>query len=480
MGSINCSVHRYRLKNTHINMATTKMELELKVEIAGDWSQNWETTPCTQNSTGAWEVSLDLAPGTYQYKYRVNDTWLVDSTKPSVRTAEGFHNNILTVEKVGKGDSTKVRTDSGIASSPSCPSMSPSSPSIPMSVSLPVLSEPQDMGDLYILNTRCQLTETIKTAFEGSGFSVKVSTESGVTDENLRGAKGYTAICIFVNKKISEEQVSILKDNGTKLILHCSAGFDNSPTKALKEAGIRAARVPSYSPGSIAEFAITQIMALAKNTHMSYVHTKKADFDITSMQCLLLENKTCGVIGTGLIGKKAAMKISGLVEKVICFDAFPDHEWIKTIPNASYEDLDTVLRTSDFITIHVPLLPQTHHMINEEAFAKMKQDVVLVNTSRGEIVHIPSLIKALEAKKMWGVALDVFEGEKKYIFHDKSQDKFRDDPDLGRLAQFEHVILSSHIAFYTDQAVEQITAKTLSNYKGFMGQEPLDDKAFIC
>jgi len=336
------------------------------------------------------------------------------------------------------------------------------------------------MGDLYILNTRCQLTQTIKAAFEGSGFTVKVSTESGVTDENLRGGKGYTAICIFVNKKISEEQVSILKDNGNKLILHCSAGFDNSPTAALREAGIRAARVPSYSPGSIAEFAITQIMALAKNTHMSYVHTKQADFDITSMQCLLLENKTCGVIGTGLIGKKAAMKISGLVEKVICFDAFPDHEWIKTIPNASYEELDTVLRSSDFITIHVPLLPQTHHMINEEAFAKMKQDVVLVNTSRGEIVHIPSLIKALEAKKMWGVALDVFEGEKKYIFHDKSQDKFRDDPDLGRLAQFEHVILSSHIAFYTDQAVEQITAKTLDNYKGFVGQEPIDDKAFIC
>merc|ERR1711872_415485 len=340
--------------------------------------------------------------------------------------------------------------------------------------------KPTVMGDLYILNTRCQLTDTIKSMFEKSGFIVKVSLESGVTDENLRGAKGFTAICIFVNKKIAPEQVDILKENGNKLILHCSAGFDNSPTVELKAAGISAARVPSYSPGSIAEYAVTQIMALAKNTHMSYVMTKKADFEITSMQCLLLENKTCGVIGTGLIGKKAAMKISGLVEKVICFDAFPDHEWIKTIPNASYEDLDTVLRNSDFISIHVPLLPQTHHLINEEAFAKMKQDVVLVNTSRGEIVHIPSLIKALEAKKMWGVALDVFEGEKKYIFHDYSSKGFRDNPDLARLAKFEHVILSSHIAFYTDQAVEQITTKTLSNYQGFLGKGPKDDKAFIC
>jgi len=307
-----------------------------------------------------------------------------------------------------------------------------------------------------------------------------VSTESGVTDENLRGAKGFTAICIFVNKKIQPQQVDILKENGNKLILHCSAGFDNSPTEELKAAGIQAARVPSYSPGSIAEYAVTQIMALAKNTHMSYVMTKKADFDITSLQCLLLENKTCGVIGTGLIGKKAVQKVSGLVEKVLCFDAYPDPKWIESVANAEYTDMDTLLRNSDFISIHVPLLPQTHHLINEEAFAKMKQDVVLVNTSRGEIVHIPSLIKALEEKKMWGVALDVFEGEKKYIFHDKSKAGFRDDPDLARLAQFEHVILSSHIAFYTDQAVEQITEKTLANFQAFSGKAERDDKAFIC
>jgi len=274
--------------------------------------------------------------------------------------------------------------------------------------------------------------------------------------------------------------VEILKENGTQLVLHCSAGFDNSPTAELKAAGIQAARVPSYSPGSIAEYAITQIMTLAKNTHMSYIMTKKADFDITSMQGILLENKTCGVIGTGLIGKKAAFKISGLVDKVKCFDAYPDEEWIKSVPNASYTELDELLRTSDFITIHVPLLPATHHLINEEAFAKMKQDVILVNTSRGEIVHLPSLIKALEEKKLWGVALDVFEGEKRYIFHDQSSAGFRDDPDLAKLVKFDHCILSSHIAFYTDQAVEQITAKTLSNYQGFIGKEPKDDQAFIC
>lgn len=336
------------------------------------------------------------------------------------------------------------------------------------------------MGDIYILNTRCQLTQTIKAAFEEKGYVVKVSEESGVSDDNLRGAKGFKAICIFVNKKIESRQVEILKENGNQLILHCSAGYDNSPTSELKEAGIRAARVPSYSPGSIAEYAVTQILALAKNTHMSYVMTKKADFDITSLQCLLVENKVAGIVGTGLIGKKAAEKISGLVSKVLCFDVYPDNEWIKTMKNAEYVPMETLLSSSHFISIHVPLLPATHHLINKEAFDMMMPEVVLVNTSRGEIVHIPSLVEALESKKLWGVALDVFEGEKKYIFHDKSKEGFREDPYLARLAQHPNVILSSHIAFYTDQAVEQITDKTLINYETFLGKIEGDPKAFIC
>ena len=335
------------------------------------------------------------------------------------------------------------------------------------------------MGDLFILNTRCQLTQTIREAFESAGLIVKVSEESGVTDENLRGAHGFTAICIFVNKKILPEQVAIIKENGNKLVLHCSAGFDNSPTSELREAGVRVARVPSYSPSSIAEYAITQIMALAKNSQMSYVMTKKADFEISNMQCVLMENKVCGILGTGLIGKKMARKISGLVDKVLCFDVYPDNEWIKTINNAEYTNMDTLLRNSDFISIHVPLLPQTHHLINEEAFSKMKQNCILVNTSRGEIVEIPALIKALESGKLWGCALVVFEGEKKYIFHDQSKEGFRDHPDLGRLAMMDNVILSSHIAFYTDQAVDQITQKTLENFLGFVGKGPKDEKAFV-
>jgi len=335
------------------------------------------------------------------------------------------------------------------------------------------------MGDLFLIDPRCELTKTICATFEESGYTTRVY-DGEVTDDALREAKGFTAVCIFVNKKILPSQVPILVDNGNKLILHCSAGYDNAPWEELKAAGIAVYRVPSYSPASIAEFAITNILALAKNVEKSFVMTKMADFEIEPLQCILLETRICGVIGTGLIGKITAKKISALVDKVLCYDVYPDHEWIKTVPNAEYVDIKTILSQSHFLTVHVPLLPTTHHLINKEAFDLMKQDVIIVNTSRGEIVQLSALIDALNSGKVFGVALDVFEGEKKFIFKDMTKKGFKDHPELAKLVTFDNVVLSSHIAFYTDQAVEQITAKTLHNYNSFLGKEDKDKRAKVC
>jgi len=335
------------------------------------------------------------------------------------------------------------------------------------------------MGDLFLIDPKCELTRTITHSFEESGYTVKTY-DGEVTDEALKQAKGFTAICIFVNKKITKEQVHILVENGNKLILHCSAGFDNSPWEECKEHGISVYRVPSYSPSSIAEFAITNICALAKNVEKSFVMTKMADFEIEPLQCILLETRTCGVVGTGLIGKITAKKMSALCEKILCYDVYQDDEWIKTIPNAEYVDMNTILSNSHFLTIHVPLLPTTHHLINKEAFDQMKQDVIIVNTSRGEIVQLSALIDALDSGKVFGVALDVFEGEKKFIFKDMTKQGFKNHPELAKLVTYDNVVLSSHIAFYTDQAVEQITAKTLHNYHSFQGKEEKDKRAIVC
>ncbi len=202
---------------------------------------------------------------------------------------------------------------------------------------------------------------------------------SGVPDEILKEAAGFQSLCIFVNKKIAPAQVEILKSNGNKLILCCSAGFDNVPLEQCKEAGIRVGRVPSYSPASIAEYAVSSMLALSKNIQKSFELTKDANFTIGGLQCILVEDKTVGIIGTGLIGKKTVQKVAGLCKKVLCYDAFPANDWIKTIPNAEYVSLDELLTNSNMISIHVPLLPETHHMINKDTIAKMKKNVIIVS-----------------------------------------------------------------------------------------------------
>ncbi len=180
-----------------------------------------------------------------------------------------------------------------------------------------------------------------------------------------------------------------------------------------------------------------------------------------------------------MIGKKFAQKAAGLCNKVLCFDAYPSNDWIKTIPNAEYVELDHLLANSNFISIHVPLLPTTHHLINKENIGKMRKHVILINTSRGEIVNTPDLVEALKSGRIFGCALDVFEGEKAFIFKDCSEKGLDSLPEIKEMANMHNVIISSHVAFYTDESIRQITEKTLSNFDGFAGKEELDEKAFM-
>jgi len=334
--------------------------------------------------------------------------------------------------------------------------------------------------DLFIIDTRCHLNRSIQKAFGKKGYEVEVATDfHGVPDDVLKRAEGFSAVCIFVNKKILPEQVEILKANGNKLVLCCSAGFDNVPVELCKQAGIRIGRVPSYSPSSIAEYAISSMLALSKNLQMSYEQTKDANFTIGGLQCILMEDKKVGVIGTGMIGKKCVEKVAGLCREVLCFDAFPANEWIAKIPNARYVTLDELFAEANFISIHVPLLKETHHLINTETIAKMKKHVIIINTSRGEVIKTGDLVLALKEGRVFGAALDVFEGEKAFIFKDCSEKGFENMPELSELTHMKNVIISSHVAFYTDESIRQITQKTLDNFEGFLGKQELDEKAFV-
>ena len=163
----------------------------------------------------------------------------------------------------------------------------------------------------------------------------------------------------------------------------------------------------------------------------------------------------------------------------MCYDAYPAHDWIAEVPNAEYVDLNTLFQESHVISIHVPLLAETRHLINKESITKMKKNVILVNTSRGEVVNTADLVDGLKTGKIFGAALDVFEGEKAFMFKDMSEKGFEKHPDLQELANMHNVVMSSHVAFYTDESIRQISQKTLDNFEGFIGKADVDEKAFV-
>ena len=165
--------------------------------------------------------------------------------------------------------------------------------------------------------------------------------------------------------------------------------------------------------------------------------------------------------------------------QVVCYDAYPNKDWIKSVPNAEYVSLDELYSQSHVISIHVPLLKETRHLIDQAAIEKMHQNVILVNTSRGEVVDTGALVDGLRSGKVFGVALDVFEGEKAFMFKDMSEKGFANHPELEELANMHNVIMSSHIAFYTDESVRQITEKTFENFDGFIQKGILDEQALV-
>lgn len=334
--------------------------------------------------------------------------------------------------------------------------------------------------DLFIIDTRNKVNESMTAAFESNGYKVKIASGFvGVPNEVLDEAAGYKALGMCSNRRIAPSQVEIMKENGNQLILCFGAGYDNIPLEQCKEAGIQVARVPKYSPASIAEYAVSSIMALAKNIQKSYELTKVADFQVAGLTCLLLEDKVAGVIGTGEIGRKTVEKLSGLVSKILCYDVYQSDEWIKGIPNAEYVPLEELLSNCHMFSIHVPLLPETHHLINTESISKMKDNAILVNTSRGEVVCTQDLLAGLKSGKIFGAALDVFEGESAFIWKDMTETGFKKHPVLKEMASMQNVIMSSHIAFYTDVSIRNITDKSLANYQAFLGKQEKDPKAFV-
>ena len=282
--------------------------------------------------------------------------------------------------------------------------------------------------------------------------------EAYLDQERAALAKGYDAVCAFVSANICRQTVKTLSEVGVKLILMRCAGFNNVDLDAAKEFGVTVMRVPGYSPEAVAEFAMALAMAVNRHIHKSYVRVRENNFTLNGLEGIDLFGKTAGIIGTGRIGAAMCRICNGFGMKVIAFDMYPN----KDLDFVTYKSLDEVLRESDLISLHCPATKENHHMINLESIEKMKDGVILVNTSRGMLVDTEDLIQGIRAHKFLGVGLDVYEEEAGNVFEDR-EDDILDHSIVARLLSFPNVIVTSHQGFLTSEALYEISNTTLKN-----------------
>ena len=273
-------------------------------------------------------------------------------------------------------------------------------------------------------------------------------------------AKEYDAVCIFVNDTLDKDVLKILKGVGVSYILLRCAGFNQVDLRVAKFLDIKIARVPSYSPNAVAEHATALLLSVNRRIHKAYNRVREDNFDLNGLVGFNLYQKTIGVIGAGNIGQCFMRIMQGFGANVIYFD--PNVDKLSSDIKATQVDMNTLFTKSDVISLHCPLTEKTRHVINEDAFHKMKAGVCLINTGRGALIDTVSLIQALKSNKLGGVGLDVYEAEENLFFNDHSTEVIQDDV-FQRLLTFPNVIITGHQGFLTQEALESIATTTLAN-----------------
>ncbi|MCF6434092.1 2-hydroxyacid dehydrogenase [Pseudoalteromonas sp. MMG022] len=280
-------------------------------------------------------------------------------------------------------------------------------------------------------------------------------TES-LNEQTVALCQGFDAICVFVNDILNEAVLSKLAEFGIKVVALRCAGFNNVDIKMANKLGIKVVRVPAYSPEAVAEHCIALMLTLSRKTHKAYNRVREDNFDLNGLLGFNLHNKTVGVIGAGKIGQALISILNGFGANVLVYDP--------NVGEGSYTlaSLDMLLKQSDIVTLHCPLTDSTHHMIDDNAFAKMKKGVMLINTSRGALIDSAACIRALKSRTLGYLGLDVYEQESELFFKNRSEEIIQDDI-FSRLISFPNVLVTGHQGFFTQEALEQIAAITLFN-----------------
>ena len=312
---------------------------------------------------------------------------------------------------------------------------------------------------------RTFFSELVKDKGEGTYNSDIKYFTSQLGPETASLAKGYDAVCAFVNDDISRPVVETLHECGVKLILMRCAGFNNIDLQAAKECGITILRVPAYSPYAVAEHAMAILQEANRRLHKAHNKVKDNNFALSGLLGLDLHNKVAGIMGTGRIGVCMANICKGYGMTVLGWDAYPNKA-LEESGLLTYVTKEELLQKSDLISLHAPLFPSTYHLIDKDAIALMKDTVMLVNTSRGGLVDAEALIEALKQGKFHAVALDVYEGEDNNVYTDRSDEAITNDI-TGRLLMFPQVVLTSHQAFFTREALQAIAVVTMENARNF-------------
>ena len=280
--------------------------------------------------------------------------------------------------------------------------------------------------------------------------------ETKLDEDTVKLAKGYDVVCVFVNDTVNEKVINALVKKGVKLIALRCAGFNNVDIKAA-QGKIGVVRVPAYSPYAVAEHAMALLLTSIRRIHKSYIRTKDFNFSLNGLMGFDLHGKTVGVVGTGKIGRVFIDICRGFGMNVIAYDKFPAKD-----VDYEYVDLKEIWKRSDIISFHCPLTEETYHMVDEKSIKKMKKGVVLVNTSRGALIDADALLDGIRNRHVGAACLDVYEEEADVFFEDRSGHIFEDDT-LARLISMPNVIVTSHQAFLTQEALTNIASTTLGN-----------------
>lgn len=298
-------------------------------------------------------------------------------------------------------------------------------------------------------------------------FDVALGPDSAVL------AAGFDGVCIFVNDVANAAVLEILQRGGTKLVALRCTGFNNVDLAATARLGIKVVRVVDYSPYSVAEHAVALLLAINRKIHRAYNRTRDSNFSLEGLMGFDLHGKTVAVVGTGKIGRVFTKIMIGFGCNVIGYDKFPSPEFEAL--GARYAEPGEIGRSADIISLHCPLTPETHHIVNTETLGRLKRGALLVNTSRGGLVDTEAVIEALKSGQLGGLALDVYEQEAGLFFRDLSGTIITDDV-LQRLISFPNVIVTGHQAFFTQEAITTISETTLHSATEFSTGSPLTNE----